>query len=223
VFLARHGISAVEFDVCRISDGRSVVAHPSSIDKGTSDSAIPFERFLEACRALDVDMFIDVKLIGGKLDEELPESLVQAVTKADCSDRVVVISRSEELLSRFRGTLLTGHIMSEIRSQSTCSCDMLLVPLARLSNDTVLAQTRGKKLVATQVAVSDIGLVQHHKLKDIMTDHAIEIAQALRRSIRSIPQERPSDPGNEDLAGSGNLARRQSWSDTSHRITAPKL
>jgi glycerophosphoryl diester phosphodiesterase len=181
LFLANNRIPAIEFDVCATNDGRFVVARPISLRRGTLETAVSLAQFLAVCRPLKVDMFLDLKFVDATLDQQqFLERLEQTIMKAGTGDHTVVISRSEKVLSQLRGRLLTGHIKSEIESESSCSCDMTLIPITKLSNSVVLGQKRIGNLVATKVDVSNIRLARDCKIENIMTDHAIEIRQMLQ-------------------------------------------
>lgn len=183
LFLVGHGIRAVEFDVCKISGGRLVVAHPGLIEKEKLESASSFIDFLRVCSSISVNVFIDVKFTHLRFDRSFLNSVMETILEVGMEKRSVIISWSEKALSLFRGRIATGHITSEIKSESYCLYDMLLVPITKFQGNVILSERWKRKLVATEVDISNVQLVQKFSPYAIMTNHAIQL-QALIKQRR---------------------------------------
>lgn len=179
LFLVRHGISAVEFDVCRARDGRLVVAHPGLMKTKMLRTASGFLDFLEVCNSASVDVFVDVKFTDWRFDEAFLDSIMNTIFDVDMYERSVIISRSEKVLSRFRDNIATGFIISDTKSELLHNYDMLLVPIQKLSDDIVALHRWEGKLVATKVDISNVKLAQESNLYAIMTNYAIEVQESI--------------------------------------------
>lgn len=184
LFLVDHGVSAIEFDVCKSSNGKNVVAHPGLIERGMLDVSTPLKDFLGLCYSKCLDVFVDIKFTDLKFDRSFLRSVMETILEVGIGKQTVVISRSGKVLAQFKDTVATGCIMSEIKPESSCPWDLLLIPIITFQEYVDTLGNDTSRLVVTDVDKSNFEVTRGHNLFAMMTNNAIEL-QALMRERRA--------------------------------------